>query len=167
MQRRGEYIALCFDHDLSGDEIAAARAYARGRRGPVACAREYRATNLIPTTGHNVLMRLLAGDTAYSGEINYGALGTGAAAFTLASTHLTTETFRTTKNDAEAGDNIAYVDWYVAAGDVADGTYDEFGAFIDGTGSADSGQAFSLLLTGGWVKSGSMFISLKVTSENA
>ena len=32
------------------------------------------------------------------------------------------------------------------------GTYEEFGMFIDGDASADSGQLFNHALTGGWAK---------------
>ena len=120
-------------------------------------------TNLIPTTGRNVLARLLTGDTTYTGEINYGALGSGDTAFTNASTKLNTEVFRKLASSASFDDNIAYVDWFIASGDVADQTFEEFGAFIDGEAGADTGQAFSLLITGGWQKSGSIFISAKYT----
>jgi len=120
--------------------------------------------NIIPTTGRSVLARLIVGDTTYSGEVDYGALGSDATpAFTNASTILGTEVYRSQADSQAFDDNIAYIDWFVAAGDVADQTFEEFGAFIDGTGSADTGQAWSLLKTGGWVKSGSMFISAKYT----
>lgn len=59
--------------------------------------------------------------------------------------------------------STAYVDWYFASTDVADGTYNEFGAFIDGTASANSGQAISLVTTGGWVKPGALFVILQLT----
>lgn len=121
------------------------------------------AYNLIPTTGRNVLARLVTGDTTYTGEIDWGALGDTNTAFTNASTQLNNELFRSQADSQVFDDNVAYVDWFVAAGDVADGTYEEFGAFIDGTAAADSGQAWSLLVTGGWVKSGSMFISGQYT----
>lgn len=122
------------------------------------------ATNIIPTTGRNVLARLLTGDPTYSGEIDYGALGDAVSpVFTNSSTTLVNETFRSQADSQAFDDNITYIDWFIASGDVADGTFTEFGAFIDGTGAADSGQAWSLLATGGWVKSGSMFISAKYT----
>lgn len=122
------------------------------------------ATNIIPTTGRNVLARLLAGDTTYTGEVDYGAIGDAVSpSFNNASTYLGSEQFRSQADSQAFDDNIAYIDWFIASGDVADGTYTEFGAFIDGTASADTGQAWSLLATGGWVKSGSMFISGKYT----
>lgn len=121
-------------------------------------------TNIIPTVGRNVMARLLAGDTTYSGEINYGALGSdGSGSFNNASTQLGTEVYRSVADSQAFDDNIAYIDWFIAAGDVADQTFEEFGAFIDGSASANSGRAWSLLKTGGWVKSGSMFISGKYT----
>ena len=119
--------------------------------------------NIIPTVGRAVWARRLAGDTTYSAEVDYGALGSGSTAFTNASTTLNTEVYRSQADSQAYDDNLAYIDWFIASGDVADQTFEEFGGFIDGTGAADSGQAWSLLITGGWVKSGSMFISAKYT----
>jgi hypothetical protein len=122
------------------------------------------AQNIIPLTGRNVLARRLAGDTTYTGEIDWGALGTAVSpAFTNSSSQLTSEVFRAQADSQVYDENIVYVDWFIAAGDVADQTFTEWGAFIDGTAAANSGQAWSLLATGGWVKSGSMFISGKYT----
>lgn len=120
--------------------------------------------NLIPTVGRNVLARLLAGDATYSGEVDYGALGTAVSpSFSNSDTQLGNEVYRKQASDQAFDDNIVYIDWFLASGDVADQTFTEFGAFIDGTASANSGQAFSLLATGGWVKSGSIFISAQYT----
>ena len=120
--------------------------------------------NLIPTTGRNVLVRLLTGDATYSGEVNYGALGDAAApAFTNSDTQLTNEVYRDLIDSSSFVDNIAYIDWFIEFGDVADATYPEFGFFIDGGAGANTGQAWSLLKTGGWVKSGSLFVSGQYT----
>lgn len=124
------------------------------------------ATNLIPTTGLSVLARILSGDTTYTGEVDWGALGSSSTAFTSASTELGAEVYRKQASSQAFDGNIAYVDWFIANGDVANQTFNEFGAFIDGSASADSGQAWSLLSTGGWVKSGSIFISAKYTLNN-
>ncbi len=117
------------------------------------------AENIVPTTGRNVIARRLAGDTTYSLEVDWGALGSGTGAFTTASTQLGTEVFRKQASSQAYEDNIAYIDWFIEAGDVANQTFTEFGAFIDGSAAADSGQAWSLLLTGLWQKSGSLFVS--------
>jgi hypothetical protein len=120
--------------------------------------------NIIPLTGRNVLARLLAGDTTYTGEIDWGALGNAVSpVFTNASTELGNEVYRAQADSQVYDENIVYIDWFIAAGDVANQTFTEWGAFIDGSVTPDSGQAWSLLATGGWVKSGSIFISGKYT----
>lgn len=124
---------------------------------------EQKAENIVVTIGRTVLARLLSGDTTYSGEINYGALGSGSTAFTNASTQLNTEVFRKIPASQSYTSNIAYIDFFIASGDVANATYQEWGTFIDGAAGANTGQAFSLLVTGGWVKSGSIYVSSKYT----
>jgi len=120
--------------------------------------------NIIVTTGRAVLARLLAGDATYSGEINYGALGTDNTAPVNADTTLGTEVYRKLASSQAFEDNIAYIDFFYEAGDT-DGTYEEFGNFIDGGAGADTGQLFSHIATGGWVKSAieSLFVSCEYT----
>jgi hypothetical protein len=119
-------------------------------------------TNIVPTCGRAVLARLLAGTATPTGEINYIALGTGTTAFTNASVQLNVETFRKIVSDASYDNNIAYIDCFIASGDVANQTFQEAGAFIDGGAGANTGTAFSLVVQG-MTKSGSMYVSLKIT----
>jgi len=122
--------------------------------------------NIIATVGRNVLCRLLAGDTTYSGQINYGALGTAVAPVpAVGDIKLGTESYRKTyASHTTDGANIAYVDFFFATTD-CNGTYTEFGNFIDGTASADSGKLFSRIATGGWTKTAlqSLFVSCQYT----
>lgn len=121
--------------------------------------------NLVTTAGRNVLARRLAGNTTYTGAINYGALGTQVSPSPVnGSTQLGTEVYRKLNSSATYSSNIAYVDFFYAATDT-NGTYTEFGNFIDGTGTANSGQLFSYIATGGWVKSSvqSLFVSCQYT----
>jgi hypothetical protein len=167
----GEYYAFDLPDWIREDSeiIATLRQFARtGKRELLAPLQRiinwesYR-KNLIPIVGRAVSARRAAGDFTYSGEIDWGALGSNNTTFSNASTQLTTEVFRKQASSQAFDGHITYIDWFIASGDVANQTFREFGAFIDGTGSANSGQAFSLLNTGGWVKSGSMFISGKYT----
>ena len=119
--------------------------------------------NLIPTVGRAVFAERISGGVTYSGEVDYGAVGDGDTAFNNASTQLNNEIFRKQASSQAFSDNIAYIDWFIASGDTPNDTFEEFGSFIDGTGAADSGQAFSLFITGGWVKSGSIFVSAQYT----
>jgi len=118
--------------------------------------------NLVPTVGRGVLARILAGTTTPSGVINYMAIGTGTTAFTNASLFLNAETFRKVVSSSSFDGNISYIDCFIASGDVANATYKEAGAFIDASTGSATGSAFSLVVQD-FVKSGSMYISLKVT----
>lgn len=124
----------------------------------------YSLHNLITTRGRSVLVGLLAGDSTYTGEINYGALGTGTTAVANSDTKLETEVYRNLTASQAFSDNIAYIDFFYEATEV-DGTFTEFGNFIDGSETVDSGRIFSHLLTGGWVKPNtqSLFVSCQYT----
>lgn len=124
--------------------------------------REYKVTNLIATEGRAVIAQRLANDTTYTGIINYGALGSSATAPTNGDTQLTTEVFRKVVASTSDTTNQAFIDFFYSKTDT-DGTYEEFGTFIDGTGSADTGQLFTHALTGGWVKSASESLTVSVT----
>lgn len=160
----GTYRALSLSRDLAPEEIDLASRYLRGERDiKLPILAEYEAHNIVPMTGKSVIARRLANDTTYTGIINYGAFGSGSSAFNSASTRLNTEVFRKLTAGASTDGNIAYIDWYLATGDVANQTFGEFAAYIDGTATANTGQAMSLLVTGGWIKSGAMFINLAIT----
>src|SRR4051812_5814059 len=127
--------------------------------------RHHRAHNLITTRGRNVLARLLAGDTTYSGQINYGALGSASTAVANSDTQLGTEVYRKLySSHTTDGNNVVYVDFFYAATDT-NGTYNEFGNFVDGSAGANTGRIFSHILTGGWVKTNlqSLFVSCQYT----
>lgn len=162
----GKYHVLSLSRDLLPSEIDIARRYVRGEKDLVhllPITREHQVTNLVPVAGRNVLARLLCGDTTYTGAINYGAFGSGTTPFNTTSTQLNTEVYRKLNVGLLAESNTAYADWYIASGDVANQTFNEFAAVIDGTASANTGQPISLVLTNGWVKSGAMFVSLTLT----
>lgn len=121
--------------------------------------------NIIVTVGRAVLAELLSGGATYTGEINYGALGTGVApAPANSDTQLSNEVFRKLAASQTFSDNIAYIDFFYTASDT-DGTYTEFGNFIDGGAGANTGQLFSYIATGNWVKSSSesLFVSCQYT----
>lgn len=126
--------------------------------------REHSVKNIIVTTGRAVVAQRLANDTTYTGIINYGALGSNATTPVNGNTTLGTEVFRKTVASASDTDNIAFIDFFYSKSDT-NGTYEEFGTFIDGTGSADTGQMFTHALTGGWTKtaSESMTVSCQYT----
>src|SRR4051794_867693 len=117
----------------------------------ISTPRTFSLHNLVVLAGREVIARRLIGDTTYTGTINYGALGTDATAVNAADTTLGAEVSRKlfarrTRTNAQAS-----FDFFHSQADT-NGTYEEFGMFIDGTASADSGQLFNHALTGGWTK---------------
>jgi hypothetical protein len=103
--------------------------------------------NVVCTVGRNVLARLLAGDNTYTGEITYGALGQGTATPATSDTQLGNEVDRVAVSSQVASGVIAYLSFFWPAG--SEITYTEFGNFIDGTSSADTGQLFTRVLMSG------------------
>lgn len=114
--------------------------------------REVTYDNQIVLVGREVFARRLINDLTYSGVINYGALGSGSTAINDADVALDTEVKRkAVAARSRSGDTVT-VRFFYSKSDT-NGTYNEFGTFIDGTTAADSGQMFNRVLTGGWVKS--------------
>ncbi len=106
--------------------------------------------NLIMTgtnTGRDLLVQRLIGVTTYTATINYGAIGTGSTAPAAGNTQLVAETARTTVALAQdSGNNQAAIQFFFADSALANGTYREFGTFVDGTASANSGKIFNRAL---------------------
>lgn len=98
--------------------------------------------NLVPTVGRAIFSARLSGTTTYTGIVNKVALGSGSTPPANSDTKLTTETYRNTILSATYASNIAYLTGFFTAAETS-GTYAEVGLFIDGTGTANSGQIFS------------------------
>lgn len=118
--------------------------------------------NLVVQTGRYVFSRLLIGDTTYSGAINYGALGTSSTAVAGSQTQLVAEVKRKLFARRTRSNHQATFDFYYSKNDT-DGTYQEFATFIDGTDTADSGQMFNRVLTGGWTKTDQEAMTVSIT----
>lgn len=120
--------------------------------------------NLVVASGRAVFSRLLVGDTTYSGAINYGALGTSSTAVSSAQTTLVAEVARKLFARRTRSTHQATFDFYYSKNDT-DGTYQEFGTFIDGTDTANSGVMFNRVLTGGggWVKTDQEAMTVSIT----
>lgn len=118
--------------------------------------------NLVVQTGRYVFARLLIGDVTYSGAINYGALGTSSTAVAASQTALVAEVKRKLFARRSRSNHQASFDFYFSKADT-NGTYQEFGTFIDGTETADSGQMFNRVLTGGWTKTDQEAMTVSIT----
>jgi hypothetical protein len=122
----------------------------RNADGSVAWKEEKK--NLIATVGRAVFAQRLAQDYTYTGAIKYGALGSSTTAPANGDTQLGTEVFRKAPASYSATSNKAYITFVYAVAE-AIGTHREFGTFIDGSASANTGILFSHLAVN-WVKTG-------------
>lgn len=98
-------------------------------------------------TGKALLVNRLLGDTTYTTIINYGAIGTGSTAPAASDTQLATESARTTVAYSQnVGNNEAVIQFFFADTSLSNTTYYEFGTFVDGSGTANSGRLFNRAL---------------------
>ena len=104
--------------------------------------REVVIENVTTTVGRSVLAQRLGGDTTYTGTVNYTALGTDNTAAVVADATLGTETYRKALTSGTDAANVSYLETLFTAAEV-NGTFEEYGMFIDGNGSADTGQLFN------------------------
>ena len=99
-----------------------------------------------------IVQKLIAtatGSDPYTLHINYGAIGTGQSAVTGADTRLGAETARMIPAfGQDSNNNIAILQFFFPDASLTNQTYYEFGTFVDGTSSANSGQLFNHALFG-------------------
>lgn len=103
-------------------------------------------------TGTDLIIQALNGSLVppvYGAAINYGAIGTGNTAPTTADTQLTAEVARTPVSWSQ---DVSYsqlqMQFFFADGILPNQTYYEFGAFIAGDPSTNSGRIFEHALFG-------------------
>ncbi len=108
-------------------------------------------TNVICKPGLEAIGTRLTGDNTYTGEVNKMALGTGTPTPSVNDTTLETESYRNDTASGTASDNVTYLTAYYTETEVT-GTFTEFGNFIDGTDSADTGQLWSHIAGFSWEK---------------
>jgi hypothetical protein len=120
--------------------------------------------NVICNAGFAKITEALGNNEAKTIYINKMALGTGTGTPAATDTTLFTESYR---NDTASGtdvSNVLYLTAYYTETE-CDGTYTEFGNFIGGTASADSGSLWSHIAGLNWVKSDTvvLVVSAKYT----
>jgi len=102
---------------------------------------EHIVENLVVNLGKEVFARLIAGDTTFSGGVNYLAAGTDASSPAVTDALLGNEIDRSEVDSIVRTGNQASLDFIFSATQ-AIGDLKELGAFIDGTLVADTGQLF-------------------------
>ena len=98
--------------------------------------------NITTTNGRATFAQRLGGDTTYTGIVNYTALGDDNTAPVIGDATLGNEVYRKALSSGTDASNVAYLETFFSATETS-GTYEEYGMFIDGTGSADTGVLFN------------------------
>lgn len=111
----------------------------------------YEGKNLIVSAsgyGRNIVARRLGGDNTYSLNITHGEIGTGSTAPANSDTALTTPTVRVAITSADIINNVVTLRFFFSDGSLSNGTYYEFGTFIDGNATIGTGQMWNHALFG-------------------
>lgn len=107
--------------------------------GNVVEVKEYH--NLVATTYKSSLAALLNAEAPNNGIVNYGAVGTSTTTPAAADTQLGAEVARTTVYSRGRASNVTTLQFYFDP-TTANGALKEFGAFVAGTSTANSGTLF-------------------------
>ncbi len=101
-----------------------------------------------PSRGKNLIVQRLTGVNTYSLNIKYGEIGTGSAAPTTADTGLNTPSVRVPVSLASTSVSLseAQFQFFMSDAQLPNGTYREFGMFVDGDAGTATGQFFNHIL---------------------
>lgn len=104
--------------------------------------------------GRNIIAQRLAGTNTYTLNITHGDLGTGSTAPTNNDTNLETGVKRVAITHKSVVNNVITLQFFYPDSALANGTYNEFGTFVDGSATLGSGQLFNRVVFGtAYVKS--------------
>lgn len=97
-------------------------------------------------TGITLLLQRLIGVNTYSANITHADIGTGTNPATQADTKLQTAIVRAVRGSESVSGSQANMSFFFPDALLPNGSYNEFGTFIDGTISVDTGQIFNHLV---------------------
>ena len=104
--------------------------------------------------GRNIIVQRLAGTNTYSLNITHGEIGTGTTAPTNGDTGLVAGVKRVATTYTSIINNVLLIQFFMPDNQLANGSYNEFGTFIDGSATLGSGQLFNrVVFTTTYVKS--------------
>lgn len=98
--------------------------------------------------GRNLICQRLAGTNTYSLNVTHGEIGTSTTPATNADTSLGAAVARGALTSGAVVNNAVTLQFFFSDGSLANGTYREFGSFIDGTGTLGTGRMFNHVLFG-------------------
>ena len=99
-------------------------------------------------TGKDIILDRLNSENTYSLNITHADIGTGTTPAAASDTALETAVARATKATGVVSGGVLSLQFFYADANLANGTYREFGSFVDGSASVDTGQIFNRALFG-------------------
>jgi hypothetical protein len=99
-----------------------------------------------PDLGKNLIAQRLAGINTYSLNLSYGEIGSGSTVPTAGDTSLQTPVARAPLALGNHNLTTTTVQYFFPNANLANGTYKEFGTFVDGSNVLGSGQLFNHVL---------------------
>jgi hypothetical protein len=96
------------------------------------------------STGLDLIIQRLIGNNIYSLNITHGEIGTGSTTPTIGDTGLEAGVARSLPTlQQDYGTQQAILQFFFPDSTLANGTYNEFGTFVDGTSLLGTGQIFN------------------------
>ncbi len=99
-------------------------------------------------TGKDLILDRLNGDDTYSLNITHADIGTGTASPATSDTALQAAVARAAKVTGSVFGNVLSMQFFFSDAALANGTYHEFGSFVDGSSGTGTGQIFNRALFG-------------------
>lgn len=99
-------------------------------------------------TGRNLIAQRLSGVNTYSLNITHADIGTGTTTPANTDTTLQAPTVRAALTLASVSNNIVGLQFFFSDASLPNGTYTEFGTFVDGSASVSTGKLFNHALFG-------------------
>ena len=100
-------------------------------------------------TGKDIILDRMNSENTYSLNITHADIGTGTTPAAASDTELETAVARAAKATGVVSSGVLSLQSFYADANLANGTYREFGTFIDGSAGVDTGQIFNRALFGG------------------
>jgi hypothetical protein len=99
-------------------------------------------------TGKTLILQRLASINTYSLNLTHADMGTGSTGPNSADTQLQTPIARAAMASASVAGNTATFQFFFADAVLSNGTYNEFGSFVDGSVGTSTGKIFNHALFG-------------------
>ena len=99
-------------------------------------------------TGKSLILQRLIGTNTYSLNHTHAYMGTGTTAPSAGNVALQTPVSRAAVASGAMSGNVATLQFFFADASLPNGTYAEFGSFVDGTATVSTGKIFNRALFG-------------------